>query len=59
MRIAPDAEDHRHRDGRASGGGKGELMTSFDYDVVIIHSGFGGSAAALRRREGLPREAME
>ena len=34
-------------------------MASFDYDVVIIHSGFGGSAAALRRREGLPREAME
>jgi cholesterol oxidase len=26
-------------------------MTSFDYDVVIIGSGFGGSVAALRAAE--------
>jgi flavin-dependent dehydrogenase len=25
-----------------------ELVASFDYDVVIIGSGFGGSVAALR-----------
>jgi cholesterol oxidase len=32
-------------------------MASFDYDVVIIGSGFGGSVAALRaakRATGLP-----
>jgi cholesterol oxidase len=28
-----------------------ELMTGFDYDVVIIGSGFGGSVAALRAAE--------
>jgi choline dehydrogenase-like flavoprotein len=27
---------------------KGEMMVSFDYDVLIIGSGFGGSVAALR-----------
>jgi len=27
------------------------LMMSFDYDVVIIGSGFGGSVAALRAAE--------
>lgn len=26
-------------------------MTSFDYDVIIIGSGFGGSVAALRATE--------
>ena len=26
-------------------------MTNFDYDVVIIDSGFGGSVAALRAAE--------
>jgi flavin-dependent dehydrogenase len=31
-------------------------MASFDYDVIIIGSGFGGSVAALRAAEkGLPR----
>jgi hypothetical protein len=30
-------------------------MATFDYDVVIVGSGFGGNAAALRAdREGLP-----
>jgi cholesterol oxidase len=27
------------------------MMASFDYDVVIIDSGFGGSVAALRAAE--------
>jgi hypothetical protein len=31
--------------------GRRELMASFDYDVVIIGSGFGGSVAALRAAE--------
>jgi hypothetical protein len=30
---------------------EGALMASFDYDVVIIGSGFGGSVAALRTAE--------
>jgi cholesterol oxidase len=30
---------------------EGELMAGFDYDVVIIGSGFGGSVAALRAAE--------
>jgi pyruvate/2-oxoglutarate dehydrogenase complex dihydrolipoamide dehydrogenase (E3) component len=29
-------------------GDEEELMATFDYDVVIIGSGFGGSVAALR-----------
>ena len=29
-------------------------MASFDYDVVIIGSGFGGSVAALRTAEKAP-----
>lgn len=28
---------------------KGHTMASFDYDVIVIGSGFGGSAAALGR----------
>ena len=31
--------------------GRRQLMASFDYDVVIIGSGFGGSVAALRAAE--------
>jgi cholesterol oxidase len=30
---------------------RGTNMKSFDYDVVIIGSGFGGSVAALRAAE--------
>ncbi|TML95836.1 MAG: FAD-binding protein [Actinobacteria bacterium] len=36
---------------RHSVSAEGELMASFDYDVVIIGSGFGGSVAALRAAE--------
>jgi hypothetical protein len=32
-------------------GGRRGLMGSFDYDVVIVGSGFGGSVAALRAAE--------
>ncbi len=33
-------------------------MASFDYDVVIIGSGFGGSVAALRAAEKNERETL-
>src|SRR5262249_54346323 len=35
----------------ATESGRGQVMGSFDYDVVIIGSGFGGSVAALRAAE--------
>lgn len=34
-------------------------MASFDYDVVIIGSGFGGSVAALRAAENGYRDVQE
>jgi choline dehydrogenase-like flavoprotein len=33
-------------------------MASFDYDVVIIGSGFGGSVAALRAAEKTPLKCL-
>ena len=42
-RVCPGATGRVHRDP--------ERMASFDYDVVIIGSGFGGSVAALRAAE--------
>lgn len=33
-------------------------MTAFDYDVVIIGSGFGGSVAALRINPIMPRRPL-
>jgi hypothetical protein len=50
-RALAGAARRLNRDAGSCNEQEGELMAGFDYDVVIIDSGFGGSVAALRAAE--------